>query len=90
MSSGITAEEARAIAQEAARLAVKDGVPEALRSLGVDVDNPLKTQADFAHLREWRESSEEFKKHGMKVLIGIIVTSGAGLLWVGFKHKLGF
>lgn len=67
---------------------ISDTVNETLIKLGVDIKNPVELQKDFAHLRAWRESSEELKQKGLLALVGIIVTGFAGLVWTAFKGSL--
>lgn len=72
------------IAKEAAREAVR----EVLIGLGVntsDSGDMIKMQADFAHLRAWRESTEAVKRRGMLAIVTVLVTGGLGyistLIW---------
>ena len=68
---------------------IKETVKETLLSLGLEVDDPIKVQRDFQHLREWRETSESLKSKGLVTLFGIILSGGLGALWLGFKDTLG-
>jgi hypothetical protein len=64
---------------------VRESVLQTLTELGVDAENPLEMQKDFAHVRAWRESTEEIKRKGLLTLVGILVTGLAGLVWVSIK-----
>ena len=77
--------ETRAIAQEAARAAVK----EFFLALGVNADDPeavTAVQKDFAHLRAWREASDTVKRTSLKTAVGIIVAGGIGLIWAAISR----
>jgi hypothetical protein len=92
--------EVERIAEQAAAKAVRS----TLLTLGIDVDDPIKAQEDFAVLREvgklvrdpefrkdiehtraWRLSLAEFKVHGIKAAIGILVAGALGALWLGIQ-----
>lgn len=100
MSTDLSNAELRAIAEQAANAAVRS----TLLTLGIDVDDPIAAQEDFAVLREvgklvrdaefrkdiehtraWRLALQEFKVHGIKAAIGILVAGTLGALWLGFK-----
>jgi hypothetical protein len=71
----------------------------------LDVSDPLKAQEgfavlrrillddgfvkDMAHLRKWRRAVEQVETKGLLTAIGISVAGILGLLWLGFKSKLG-
>ena len=61
-------------------------VLDTLTKLGIDSAEPLETQKDMAHLRNWRRSTESVKRKGMLTAIGFIVVSVLGL---GLKAFLG-
>lgn len=76
-------EEIREIAGEAAEQAVS----RMLLALGVDASDPeavIAMQADFKHLRSWRESTEAVKRHSLKAAVTVIVTAGLGAVLVFF------
>jgi len=56
--------------------------------LGLDTKDPIELQKDFAHLRAWRESTEEIKRKGTLTLLAIIVTGLGGLIWSALKTGL--
>lgn len=69
---------------------VSEGVTEAFLRLGVDSTNPTEMQADFRHLREWRQTTSSLKRHGMLTLLGIFIAGSIAALWLGFQaliHK---
>lgn len=64
---------------------VADGVQEAFTRIGVEADDPLEMQRDFAHLRSWREATEEVQRKGLLTIVGLLVTGGFGALVLYFK-----
>lgn len=64
--------------KEEIREIVRDTVRETLTSLGVDVDNPLEVQRDFASLREHREMFASLRK---KVFLAAAAALGALAAW---------
>jgi hypothetical protein len=97
----MTPNEVKAIAEASSREAVR----EILTSLGIDVTNPIKTQAAFAafrkvvldeefeadqaHLRKWRKSVETVQQKGLAASVTVIVTGVLGLVGYFIKSKLG-
>lgn len=61
-------------------------VRQTLLQMGVDSDNPLESQKDFQHLRNWRRAGEDLRSKGMLALVSIFVTGLVGLLIVGLKE----
>jgi hypothetical protein len=55
--------------------------------LGVDTRDPFAMQKDFAHLRAWRESTEQIKRKGFLTMTGVLVTGGLAILYGYFTHK---
>lgn len=79
-----SSQEVHKIAQEVAKATVH----EMLLGLGVDFSDPdatIKMQADFAHLRAWRESSELVKRKGLTAAVTVIVSGLLGLIWLAFR-----
>jgi len=68
---------------------IKEAVHETLTQMGVDTTSPLEMQRDFQHLRDWRTAQEALKQKGAFVMVTIIVTGVASLLWIGFKDFFG-
>jgi hypothetical protein len=71
-----------------ASVSAKAAVRETLLTLGVNANDPdavLKMQLDFAHLREWRETTAAIKARGWMVLTGMIVSSIAAAIWMAVK-----
>lgn len=65
----------------------KAAVRETLLTIGVDTsdsDEILKLQADFRHLRDWRESVDAVKKKALLTAVGIVVTGAIGYLLLLF------
>jgi len=67
------------------RVIVKEAVQETLVQMGLDTSNPIDMQRDFQHLRDWRIAQEALRQKGAFVMVSIIVTGVASLLWIGFK-----
>ncbi len=68
---------------------VQDTVAQMMTGMGLDHNNPLEIQQDFARLREWRLAAEKIKTKSMMVILGIVIAGGAAALWVGFKIMVG-
>lgn len=66
------------------RQIVAETVAETLTRLGVDAANPKEMQADFQHLRDWRESIKTVKRQGLMTAVGVITVGFLGLLWAAF------
>lgn len=80
----LTSSEIQHIANETARAAVR----ETLLTLGVNANDPdavLKMQLDFAHLREWRETTNAIKARGWMVLTGMLVSGVVAAVWMAVK-----
>lgn len=81
----VTPEEIRDIAEAAAEKAIQ----KTLLTIGMDTIDPdaiLKLQADFRHLRVWRESTEAVKKRALLTAIGVLVTGAIGWLIVAMHR----
>lgn len=61
-------------------------VRETLTNLGCQTDDPIEMQKDFAHLREWRSSTDAIKKKGTLTAVGFII---AAILGLALKAFLG-
>lgn len=80
----LTSSEIEHIASASAEAAVR----KVLLEMGVNVSEPdavLKMQADFRHLREWRETTAAIKSRSILTLVALLVTGGAGLLWLAIR-----
>jgi hypothetical protein len=67
-----------------AAASAKQAVRELLVAMGVDANDPkalLQMQADFKHLRTWRESVETVKTQSIKTAAGVIVTGILGAIY---------
>lgn len=64
---------------------VRTAVHETLATMGVDASDPFEVQADFAFLREVRETSEAVKRKGILLVFGTLVAALLGALAVGLK-----
>ena len=67
------------------RAIVKATVEETLITLGVDITEPIEVQADFRHLRAWRQSSDTIKRQGLMTAVGVLVIGLLGLIWAAIK-----
>jgi len=61
-------------------------VRQTLLQMGVDSDNPLESQKDFQHLRQWRRAGEDLRSKGMLALMSIFITGLVSLVIVGLKE----
>ncbi len=86
MDSGLSHDEVRLIAEEAAERALE----KLFLTLGVNVADPdavIATQEDLAHLRAWRESIKTVKRKGLGAAVAFIVTGGLGWLVMALTWK---
>lgn len=77
-------EDVRAIAQAAAREAVR----EMLLTLGIDASNPeaiIEAQKDFRAIRTWRQSSEAVQRQGILIAVGVLVVGFLGMMYAHFR-----
>lgn len=82
----MTEAEIKQLADTAAHEAVK----RTLLALGIDASDPeaiIAMQADFRHLRTWRESTEAVRRKAFLTAVAVIVTGALGYLWVAFKGQ---
>lgn len=101
-------QETRVIVERVAQEAAHEAVTATLTSLGVDAQDPLEAQRDFAalrelrtlvesketqadlmHLRKWRLAMEQVQTKGILAVVGVIISAGLALLWVGLRQKIG-
>ncbi len=61
-------------------------VHQTLLQMGVDSENPLESQKDFQHLRQWRKSGEELRSKGTVALITIFISGLVALAVLGLKQ----
>lgn len=71
--------------KEIVRVTVKETLNELFMGLGVDVKDPTEVQKDFAFIRNWRESSQALKQHGILTAIGVVVVGALALMWNALK-----
>lgn len=67
---------------------VHDGVVEALKTMGVDAQNPIDVQKDMQFVRELRLTSEKVKHRTIFTLLGILLTGIAAATWIGLKDLI--
>ena len=56
----------------------------------MDVSNPaakIEMQKDFQSLREWRQSMQAVRRHGLLTAVGIIVVGVLGLIYMKFGPR---
>ncbi len=73
----------KAVAHEAAH----EAVAETLEKLGVDLDNHLEMQEDFAWMRRWRKLSEKVGSRVLLTLLTLGTVGLAGLVWSQISGK---
>jgi len=76
--------------REIARTAAREAVHEMMIGLGADVSNPaakIEMQKDFQSLREWRQSMQAVRRHGLITAWGVIVVGVLGLIYMHFGSK---
>lgn len=67
---------------------VKHAIEDTLTRLGFDVNDPQELQRDLQHVRTWRRASEEVQRKGVLTILGILLTGGCAILWLGIKHAI--
>lgn len=75
--------------KELIRDTVREAVPDALERVGFDTSRPMETQRDLAFLRDLRGANDSVKRHGLFVVIGILLSAAASLVWIGLRSKIG-
>lgn len=76
------------IAEEAANKAVR----KMMIAMGVDISDEgamIAMQADFRHLRTWRESTDAVKRRALLTAVGVLITGFVGYALVVFGFKAG-
>ena len=71
--------------EEIAELAAKKAVTDMFVRLGVDPEDPLEAQKDFAHLRKWRKSVEAMSMKAMMTALVTLVTGLLAAVYVGVR-----
>lgn len=56
-----------------------------LTAIGFDMDKPIETQKDIAHLRKWRIICDLMVSRAILACAAIAVSGIIGAAWVGFK-----
>jgi hypothetical protein len=54
------------------------------------VSNPaakIEMQKDFQSLREWRQSMQAVRRHGMLTAVGFIVVGVLGIIYMNFGSR---
>ena len=72
--------------EEEFKKVITSTVKETLTNLGCQTDDPIQMQKDFAHLRDWRQSTEAVKKKGILTAVGFII---AAILGLALKFFMG-
>lgn len=70
-----------------AERAANKAIDSLFERIGVDTRDPFAMQKDFAHLRAWRESTEQIKRKGILTMAGVLVTGGLAILYGFFTHR---
>lgn len=70
------------------RTVTREAVEQTLMTLGVDVQNPLQMQQDFARLREWRLAMDGVRRRGLKAVSGLLISGLIAALLLGLKEQL--
>lgn len=86
MTDRISLEEMERVATEAA----KKAVTEILLMMGVNIEKPddiQAMQADFRHLRMWRNSVDAVRSHSLKTVVVALTTGVMGAIWLYVQGK---
>jgi len=70
------------------RVVTREAVEQTLMTLGVDVQNPLQMQQDFARLREWRLAMDGVRRRGLKAVSGLLISGLIAAILLGLKEQL--
>jgi hypothetical protein len=76
--------------REIARTAAREAVREMMIAMGVDTSNPaaiIEMQKDFQSLRDWRQSMQAVRRHGLMTAIGVLTVGTLGLIYMHFMHR---
>ncbi len=65
--------------------AIEQGIINALKAFGADMDNQQEVQKDFHFLRHIRKRSEATSHIVLKVIISLIIGASAVAIWEGIK-----
>jgi len=76
------------IATVAAREAARVATHETLTAIGIDMNDPIRVQKNFAHLDRWTRNVEKMQSKGMLTAVGILVTGALGVFLVGVQQVL--
>lgn len=80
--------------KEVAEAAAQEALRKMFLTLGVDISDPeavIKMQADFKHVRRWREATDTVRDTGLRAAVKFLVTAtlGSALVWLGWKSVGG-
>jgi hypothetical protein len=81
----VSHEEVERIATESARKALN----EMFVKMGVNVQDPdalLEMQADFKHIRRWRNSTERLHDTSLGAAIIVVTTGILGAIWLALQR----
>jgi len=76
--------------RDMARTVAREVVHEMMLTMGVDASKPsamIEMQKDFQSLREWRNSMDAIRRHGLLTAVGVIVLGILGLIWMSFGKQ---
>ena len=76
--------------RDMARTVAREVVHEMMLTMGVDASKPaglIEMQKDFQSLREWRNSMDAIRRHGLLTAIGVVVVGILGLIWMSFGKQ---
>ena len=67
---------------------MSEAVDAAFVRMGLDTTNPLETQRDMQHLRDWRLAVQSVTSKSMVSVVILILTGLIAATWVGIKAAL--
>jgi hypothetical protein len=77
--------ELREIMRDTARETARETVRETLQGLGVDMDDPVAVQHDFAFIREWRTLWASARRRAVIATVGVLITAAVGAILVSLR-----
>ena len=71
-------------------LLLAGGICSLMIAMGIDTSNPaaiIEMQKDFQALRDWRQSMQAVRRHGLMTAIGVLTVGTLGLIYMHFTHR---
>lgn len=76
------------LTKEQLRELMHETVIDTLTKIGLQADNPIETQKDFQHLRDFRTTTEAVKRKSILMLVGLLFSGIGAAIWLGVKSAM--